>query len=74
MKTPKTCKNCGSEDLEWFCNPTNLGGVVDGKLCMREIGVSFFLGCNHCSETLFVVGGDRIAEYLNSLRIENHGN
>jgi hypothetical protein len=64
MNLIKKCSECGSTDLSWLCQPKNLGGVVDGRLRMHEIGVEFFLGCNFCSETLQILSGDNVAEIL----------
>ena len=58
------CPVCDSEDLEWFTQAKKLNGVVDGRLRMHEIGVEFFLGCNYCSETIKIVDGDKIANFL----------
>lgn len=63
---PKICKNCQSDQLSWFCQPNTTSGVVDGRLKMSEIDVIFFLGCGECSETLKIVKGDDVAEYLNN--------
>lgn len=61
---PEACVKCGSSDLTWHCAPDNRGGVTDGRICMREVSVIFFLGCNACSETLRTVSGEEVAEWL----------
>ena len=58
------CGNCGSKNLTWNCQAQNRGGVVDGRICMREVGVIFYLGCDECSETVQIIDGDKIAEMM----------
>jgi hypothetical protein len=66
----KTCKNCGGTELSWTSSCKNYSGVQDGLLKLNEIGAIFILGCEECSETLKIVDGDRIAEFLNSISYE----
>lgn len=65
---PEHCHNCGSVKLRWHCSPKNLGGVQDGRICMREVGVIFFLGCEYCSETIRTVSGDQISSLLSEMQ------
>lgn len=46
------CRHCHSWDVTWEVAKTNLSNVQDGRLCMHDVGISFFLACNTCSETL----------------------
>lgn len=67
MSFPKTCSECGGDQLSWACHPIKLTDVVDGRLRMHEIGVEFYLGCDECSATLDTRTGDEIANILNLL-------
>ena len=58
------CKECGSTDLFWFTSMRNTGQAQDGRLRTHEVACDFVLGCNECSETLALVGGDKVAAYL----------
>lgn len=64
-QTLEYCQNCGSNLLKWHCTPTNQDGAVDGRICMREVTVLFFLGCEECSETLTIMSGDQVCQLLN---------
>ena len=44
---------------------------MDGKICMREVGVIFFLSCDECSETVRVIDGDVVAVALTAIHSEN---
>jgi hypothetical protein len=59
-----SCPECGSSDTEWHCSQYTDSGVVDGRLRMHEVKTRFFLGCNSCSETIRIVGGDELARFL----------
>jgi hypothetical protein len=65
------CTACGSQNLTWHCQPQNRGGAQDGLLKINEIGVTFFLGCDECSETLLLVQGDEVAERLTKIQTES---
>lgn len=67
-----SCGQCGSRNLTWQCQAQNRGGVVDGRICMREVGVIFFLGCDECSETVRVIDGDVVAVVLTAIHSENN--
>ena len=60
----ETCNNCGSKNLTWHCQAQNRSSVVDGRICMRDVGVIFFLGCDKCSETVKIIDGDVVAVAL----------
>ena len=62
-----TCRECGSKDLKWHSGVENRGGVQDGMISMRETNPIFFLGCGVCYETVFIVDGDKVADYLNEI-------
>ncbi|MDD4865175.1 MAG: hypothetical protein PHE38_14350 [Alishewanella agri] len=66
MKKIIECYKCGSEDLKWNCSQKNLIGVADGRLRLHEVGTDFYLACAFCNETLQVVDGDKVAEFLNN--------
>lgn len=68
LNIPDRCKECWSDNLEWFSGVRNNGGFQDGRIRMHETDVIFFLGCNCCSETLLVLTGDEVAKWLNSMR------
>lgn len=65
---PSECPECGSKHLTWDCHARNHGGVQDGRIRMNEVGVSFFVGCDECSETVKVVSGDVIAALLTNIQ------
>lgn len=58
------CKECGSQFLSWQPCMVNNGGVVDGRLRMSEVSCNFVLGCDDCSETVFVVSADKVAAIM----------
>lgn len=58
------CPECGSRKLTWHADTKNYGGAVDGRICMREVGPIFALGCDDCSETISVISGDKVAEVV----------
>jgi hypothetical protein len=60
------CRECGSTDTTWECTPVNNSEAVDGRICMREVGVRFFLACNECSETLEVLNADAFMNRFNT--------
>lgn len=65
MTKIKECKNCGSSSLSWFSSVRVTSGVVEGRLRSNEVEPIFVLGCDECSETLAVVSGGKVAEFLN---------
>ncbi len=67
----KSCKECGSTQLTWFCGKTNRYGPQDGMLSMHDVGVQFFLRCEECSETLQIVSDDAMLKFLNGLKNKN---
>ena len=64
------CRECGSNLLKWHCSQKNLSGVQGGLLRMHDVGTEFYLGCDVCSETLQVVSGDQVEEFLNNAAAE----
>lgn len=60
-----TCKECGSTDLSWQTTIVNRSNVQQGRLSTSDVKCIFFLGCDHCSETLATVCADKIARMLN---------
>jgi hypothetical protein len=65
------CPECGSRELTWHADTKNYGGVVDGRICMREVGPIFYLGCDECSETIRVIDGGKVAAMLTEMQAEN---
>ena len=62
----RACPECGSAETEWHCAQTTNSGVVDGRLRMHDVSTVFYLGCNHCSETIRTVSGDDVAQWMNT--------
>lgn len=62
------CKECDSTDLSWHTSNVNRSGVQEGRLRTGEIECLFFLGCNHCSETLATISADEVANLMNEAR------
>lgn len=67
------CPECDSPELRWHAGTKNIGGVQDGRIRMSEVVPIFFLGCEFCGETIKVIEGDEVAEFLNSLQDEKFG-
>lgn len=67
------CPACGSRELTWHAGVKNHGGGQDGRVCMREAGSIFFLGCDRCSETIRVIPGDKVARMLTGMQEESTG-
>ena len=65
------CPECGSRELTWHADAKNYSGVQDGRICMREVGPIFYLGCDECSETIRVIEGDKVAAMLTEMQAEN---
>lgn len=65
----KDCTECGSENLKWFADVQNTGTCVDGRIRMHETRAIFVLGCESCSETIRIVSGDEIADFLNCVKL-----
>lgn len=64
------CPVCGESQLRWDPHPKNVsGGVVDGRLTMRDVVTVFYLACDYCSETLIPeVDADTVAQFLTENR------
>lgn len=60
------CKECGSTHLTWQTSIVNRSSVLQGRLNTRDVECLFFLGCDHCSETLAMVSADKVASLMNS--------
>jgi len=61
------CKECGSTELSWHTTIANRSNIQQGRLNTRDVECfSFFLGCDHCSETLQTVSADKVAGLLNA--------
>lgn len=59
---PTECHVCESHDLEWFVSKTRQ--VQTDMSTLHEVGVQMVLGCNECSETLFIEEGDTFLQRL----------
>lgn len=59
------CRECGSTDLAWQTSIINRSNVEQGRLHTNDVECLFFLGCNHCSETLETVTADKVADLMN---------
>lgn len=67
----KRCQYCKGASFEWSCHSINRGiGVIDGRIRMSEIDVVFIVKCVGCLRTLLHVDGDKIASYLNKVKID----
>lgn len=63
------CPCCGEEALTWGVHPHNNSGVADGRLTMRDVETIFYLGCDHCSETLLAhVPAEVVAKALTEMK------
>lgn len=58
------CPECGSTDTEWHCSQHTSSGVMEGRLRTHEVSTQFFLGCNHCSETIRIISGNELARLM----------
>lgn len=68
MKTPTSCKECGSKSLTWFVRNEIHSGIQQNRLNTNDVTCLFVLGCDDCSETLMLVSADNIAARMNALR------
>lgn len=77
-----TCKECGGTALTWHTSIINRSEVQQGRLNTRDVECIFFLGCDHCSETLAMISADKVAGRMNSqaeqdqayYRLNDHNN
>lgn len=60
------CRACGSTALTWQTQMVNRSDVQQGRLTTRDVECVFFLGCDHCSETLANVGADTVARLMSA--------
>eukprot|EP00659_Diplonema_papillatum_P003090 gene3090-4852_t len=76
------CKECRGTALTWQTSIINRSEVQQGRLNTRDVECVFFLGCDHCSETLAMVSADKVAGLMNSqaeqdqayYRLNDHNN
>ncbi len=73
MQNVTQCNECGSEQLAWHNGQKVKCGVVDGRLHLNDVGTEFCLGCEACGETLQVVSGDRVAEWMTGVLSQGAG-
>ena len=59
------CKACGSTELSWQTSIVNRSNIQQGRLNTQDVECVFFLGCDHCSETLATVSADKVAGLMN---------
>lgn len=64
------CKECHSTELTWYTSNINRTDIQQGRLNTGDVECLFFLGCDHCSETLATVSADRIASLMNSQSVQ----
>lgn len=62
------CRECGSTSLSWKTTIANPSSIQHGRLTTHDVVCKFFLGCDHCSETLSILDADDVAEFLNEAR------
>lgn len=62
------CKVCGSNKLTWQTSIVNRSTVVQGRLNTGDVECIFFLGCDHCSETLATVSADKVVGLINDMQ------
>lgn len=65
----KECTECGSTNLTWQTSILNRSNVQQGRLNTSDVECVFFLGCDHCSETLAMVGADDVAGLMNATTV-----
>jgi len=61
-----TCHECGSKSLTWCTQNVITTGVPQNRLNTNDVRCQFVLGCDECSETLKVIGADKVADRLNA--------
>jgi len=59
------CKVCESTELTWRTSVVNRSNIQHGRLNTADVECFFFLGYDHCSETLATVSADKIAGFMN---------
>lgn len=62
------CKVCGSSQLTWQSSIVNRSNIVQGRLNTNDVECMFFLGCDHCSETLATVTADKVTGLMNRMQ------
>ena len=61
----RRCPECGSAALEWGLS------TRPSQQFLNQTTVLFDLGCTECSETVTIVGSDRVLSILNGLLPHN---
>lgn len=64
----QACPDCGSTELSWDTTVVNKTGAPQGRLRTNEVGGVFYLGCDHCSATVWVIDSSEVAKFLNTCR------
>lgn len=64
LKKITNCRECGGDSLTWQAVSNNKSGVAEGRLRTQDVGCTFVLGCDDCSETLALLSADHIASIL----------
>lgn len=67
----KSCKECGSTDLQWDHAIVNNSGVQNGLLNTNDVRALHYLGCNACSETLAFAKPEEMHEALKQSEEDN---
>lgn len=60
------CRECGGTSQTWFTQNVITTGAPQNRLNTNDVRCQFVLGCDECSETLKVVGADKVADWLNA--------
>lgn len=62
------CPVCGDKGLVWGVHSRKKSDVADGRLTAHDVETAFYLGCEHCSETLISeVGPEQVAQALTAM-------
>lgn len=67
MKLKDHCTNCGSDDVQWSLSLTVPSGIQQNRLNTHDIAPIFYLGCNHCSETIQTVNEYSFLKIINGV-------
>jgi len=65
IQIPSKCRECGSASLSWDMRVVGASGIQDGRHRLNEISAVYWIGCDHCSETLLQVNEDQMMGMLN---------
>lgn len=63
---PTSCKACGGTELSWDTHNRITNAVQQNHLNTHDVQCVFVLGCDECSETLFVMPAGAVAALLST--------